>query len=102
MKFEFLADASDTPPTRPSNPSAGYPSNGDPAKNIPPTTPGAYFYYQLMVEFTTLLERAGITPDAENLHQLADWFDNYKASLVSGTAASQEIIAACNDYAGVS
>ena len=100
MKFEFLADASDTPPTRPSNPSVGYPSNGDPAKNIPPTTPGAYFYYQLMVEFTTLLERNGITPSATKLTQLADFMDSYKTQITDGAVQASEIIAACNDYSG--
>lgn len=79
MKFEFLADASDTPPKRPSNPSVGYPSNGDPVMGKPPTTPGAWFYYMLMVEFTTLIEQNGLEPSAENLHQLADVFADFKA-----------------------
>ena len=79
MKFEFLADASDTPPKRPSNPSVGYPSNGDPVSGKPPTTPGAWFYYMLMVEFTTLIEQNGLEPSAENLHQLADVFADFKA-----------------------
>ena len=79
MKFEFLADASDTPPKRPSNPSVGYPSNGDPVTGKPPTTPGAWFYYMLMVEFTTLIEQNGLEPSAENLHQLADVFSDFKA-----------------------
>lgn len=79
MKFEFLADASDTPPKRPSNPSVGYPSNGDPVTGKPPITPGAWFYYMLMVEFTTLIEQNGLEPSAENLHQLADVFADFKA-----------------------
>ena len=79
MKFEFLADASDTPPKRPSNPSVGYPSNGDPVTGKPPTTPGAWFYYMLIVEFTTLIEQNGLEPSAENLHQLADVFADLKA-----------------------
>lgn len=78
MKFEFLADASDTPPKRPSNPSVGYPSNGDPVTGKPPTTPGAWFYYMLMVEFTTLIEQNGLEPSAENLHQLADVFADFQ------------------------
>lgn len=88
MKFEFLADASDTPPKRPSNPSVGYPSNGDPVTGKPPTTPGAWFYYMLMVEFTTLIEQNGLEPSAENLHQLADVFADFKAraSAVEGFA----------------
>ena len=87
MKFEFFADAVDTPPSRPVNPSVGYPSNGDPATGRPPTTPGAWFFYMLMVEFETLLKNNGIEPSAENLHQLADFFATYK-SYVTNSASN--------------
>lgn len=105
MKFEFLADASDTPPKRPSNPSAGYPSNGDPVTGKPPTTPGAWFYYMLMVEFTTLIEQNGLEPSAENLHQLADVFADFKAraSAAEGfaTQAKASADAAAESASGV-
>lgn len=105
MKFEFLADASDTPPKRPSNPSVGYPSNGDPVTGKPPTTPGAWFYYMLMVEFTTLIEQNGLEPSAENLHQLADVFADFKAraSAAEGfaTQAKASADAAAESASGV-
>lgn len=105
MKFEFLADASDTPPKRPSNPSVGYPSNGDPVTGKPPTTPGAWFYYMLMVEFTTLIEQNGLDPSAENLHQLADVFADFKAraSAAEGfaTQAKASADAAAESASGV-
>lgn len=105
MKFEFLADASDTPPKRPSNPSVGYPSNGDPVTGKPPTTPGAWFYYMLMVEFTTLIEQNGLEPSAENLHQLADVFADFKAraSVAEGfaTQAKASADAAAESASGV-
>lgn len=105
MKFEFLADASDTPPKRPSNPSVGYPSNGDPVTGKPPTTPGAWFYYMLMVEFTTLIEQNGLEPSAENLHQLADAFADFKAraSAAEGfaTQAKASADAAAESASGV-
>lgn len=105
MKFEFLADASDTPPKRPSNPSVGYPSNGDPVTGKPPTTPGAWFYYMLMVEFTTLIEQNGLEPSAENLHQLADVFADFKAraSAAEGfaTQAKASAAAAAESASGV-
>lgn len=105
MKFEFLADASDTPPKRPSNPSVGYPSNGDPVTGKPPTTPGAWFYYMLMVEFTTLIEQNGLEPSSENLHQLADVFADFKAraSAAEGfaTQAKASADAAAESASGV-
>lgn len=105
MKFEFLADASDTPPKRPSNPSVGYPSNGDPVTGKPPTTPGAWFYYMLMVEFTTLIEQNGLEPSAENLRQLADVFADFKAraSAAEGfaTQAKASADAAAESASGV-
>lgn len=106
MKFEFYADASPTPPPRPENPSVGYPSNGDPSTGRAPTTPGAWFFYMLMVEFETLLKQNGIEPSAENLHQLADFFAQYKAFVldaVNRANASAEsilpILANAKNYA---
>ena len=106
MKFEFYADASPTPPPRPANPSVGYPSNGDPSTGRAPTTPGAWFFYMLMVEFETLLKQNGIEPSAENLHQLADFFAQYKAFVldaVNRANASAEsilpILAKAQNYA---
>lgn len=89
MKFEFYADASPTPPARPANPSVGYPSNGDPSTGRPPTTPGAWFFYMLMVEFETLLKQNGIEPSAENLHQLADFFAQYKKIVLDAAERAQ-------------
>ena len=90
MKFEFLADAVETPPERPAHPSVGYPSDGDARTGRAPTTLGAWFFYMLMVEFTTLLEQNGIEPDAENLHQLADFFAEYKTQLEGFKGSAQE------------
>lgn len=101
MKFEFLADASDTPPKRPSNPSVGYPSNGDPVTGKPPTTPGAWFYYMLMVEFTTLIEQNGLEPSAENLHQLADVFADFKARASAAEGFARQAKASADAAASI-
>ena len=102
MKFEFLADASDTPPKRPSNPSVGYPSNGDPVTGKPPTTPGAWFYYMLMVEFTTLIEQNGLEPSAENLHHVfADFKARASAAEGFATQAKASADAAAESASGV-
>lgn len=99
MKFEFLADAVDTPPERPSNPSIGYPSNGDPLTGRNATTPGAWFFYMLMVEFETLLRDNGIEPSATNLHQLADFFASYKEQVMNASTIAETAQKAAQDAA---
>lgn len=81
MDFLYLADTSDTPPTKPLNPATGYPSNGDPVNGKAPTTLGAWIFYAWSEEFKNLLATLGIVPDANNLHQLADYFARYKAEI---------------------
>lgn len=81
MDFLYLADTSDTPPTKPLNPATGYPSNGDPVNGKAPTTLGAWIFYAWSEEFKNLLATLGIVPDANNLHQLADYFARYKADI---------------------
>lgn len=81
MDFLYLADTSDTPPTKPLNPATGYPSNGDPVNGKAPTTLGAWIFYAWSEEFKNLLTTLGIVPDANNLHQLADYFTRYKADI---------------------
>lgn len=83
MDFLYLADTSDTPPTKPLNPVTGYPSNGDPVNGKAPTTLGAWIFYAWSEEFKNLLATLGIVPDANNLHQLADYFARYKAEIAA-------------------
>ena len=83
MDFLYLADTSDTPPTKPLNPATGYPSNGDPVNGKAPTTLGAWIFYAWSEEFKNLLATLGIVPDANNLHQLADYFARYKAEIAA-------------------
>jgi hypothetical protein len=66
----WKSGASATPPAAPTSPSVGYPTGGDPALGIEPTTGGAYWFYQLSQEIQALLTAAGITPDHTNLTQL--------------------------------
>lgn len=79
--FKFYANASSTPPAPMPNPSYGYPSNGDIAAGIPPTILGAEWVYNLGMEMTALIELGGMEPSDENLHQLADFFVNFKAAM---------------------
>lgn len=83
MDFLYLADTSNTPPSKPVNPARGYPTNGDPVNGKAPTTLGAWIFYAWSEEFKNLLATAGIQPSADNLHQLADYFNWYMAKVES-------------------
>lgn len=58
-------------PDAPASPSVGNPTNGNPQRAVPATTPGAYWFYQLQKELTHLLSEAGLAPAANDLTQLS-------------------------------
>lgn len=68
----YRACVSDAPPAPPSPAAVGYPTGGDPTVGAPPTTPGAYWYWQLQAEVAAVLTAAGVVPDAADLTQLRD------------------------------
>lgn len=78
MKRLYYANASDTPPLPPKNPSYGYPQDGDRSLNRLPTTLGSYWHHMITEEFMNVIEGAGIEPDENNLHQLADIFEDFR------------------------
>lgn len=78
MKRLYYANASDTPPLPPKNPSYGYPQDGDRSINRLPTTLGSYWHHMITEEFMNVIEGAGIEPDENNLHQLADIFEDFR------------------------
>lgn len=61
---------SNLPPTLPVTHSAGYPSNGDPVKNIGATEPGAFWFHQVGEEIRSVIEGAGIVASQNDLTQL--------------------------------
>lgn len=67
---KWESGASVNPPAAPAAPSSGHPTDGDPLASVPPTVPGAYWFYQLGEELRAILTAAGITPDKANLTQL--------------------------------
>lgn len=67
---EWASGASANPPAAPAAPSSGYPTDGDPLASVPPTVPGAHWFYQLGEELRAILTAASITPDHANLTQL--------------------------------
>lgn len=78
MKRLYYANASDTPPLPPKNPSYGYPQDGDKNKKGLPTTLGSYWHHMITEEFMNVIEGAGLEPDENNLHQLADIFEDFR------------------------
>ena len=78
MKRLYYANASDTPPLPPKNPSYGYPQDGDKNERGLPTTLGSYWHHMITEEFMNVIEGAGIEPDENNLHQLADIFEDFR------------------------
>ncbi len=69
---KWESGASATPPDAPVAPSSGYPTDGDPLASIPPTIPGAHWFYQIGEELRAVLVAAGITPDLANVGQLSE------------------------------
>ncbi len=67
---KWESGASANPPAAPASPSSGHPTDGDPLASVPPTVPGAHWFYQLGEELRAILTAAGITPDHTNLTQL--------------------------------
>lgn len=68
----FLSGASATPPTAPTSPSSGYPTQGNPGASVPPTNPGAYWFHQLGEELRAVVVAGGLTPNRSVLTQLRD------------------------------
>ena len=71
MDREFASGASGSPPTHPASPSVGYPTSGNPGLAVPATKPGPWWYHMVTEEIRSVLVAAGITPDGNNVTQLA-------------------------------
>uniref|UniRef100_UPI000B2F258D hypothetical protein n=1 Tax=Xanthomonas sp. MUS 060 TaxID=1588031 RepID=UPI000B2F258D len=56
------ANAAQTPPVIPGNPSIGYPTDGNPTTNTPATTPGDYWFYQVSEEIRNVILAGGLAP----------------------------------------
>jgi hypothetical protein len=71
MNRSWAANALGTPPATPSSFSTGYPTDGDPVTNTPPTYPGAWWFHMVTAEILNVITAAGLTPSATTLTQLA-------------------------------
>ncbi|AUZ85780.1 phage tail protein [Methylophaga nitratireducenticrescens] len=64
----WLKGASLTPPDKPEAPSVGHPTDGD-GLSVPPTTPGAFWFYKVSEELNNVIIQAGLTPNDDDLDQ---------------------------------
>lgn len=71
MDRVYSSGAVASPPAAPLSPSSGYPTSGNPLAAVPATVPGPYWFHQITEEIRNVLVAAGITPDHEDLSQLA-------------------------------
>lgn len=65
----WAANAVQTAPDLAQLTSKGFPTNGNPAKGIPPTLPGAPWFYLADQRFCSVIQKAGMTVDPTNLDQ---------------------------------
>lgn len=70
MDRVYLSGALQTPPKISDLTSKGYPTDGDPATGVRPTTPGAAWAHMVMEELLSVIEEAGLSPAKETLDQL--------------------------------
>ena len=93
----ILANAAPSPPIPPANPSMGYPSDGNPATNTPAGTPGAYWFYQISEEIRNAIIALGMTPDANQVNQLATAITKALAGIAWAGLTGVPIKTASND-----
>lgn len=66
----WTANSIQTPPDLSQLSSKGYPTNGDPARGIPPTLPGAAWFHRVSQLFASVINAAGLTIDPADTDQL--------------------------------
>ena len=66
----WTANSIQTPPDLSQLSSKGYPTNGDSARGIPPTLPGAAWFHRVSQLFASVINAAGLTIDPADTDQL--------------------------------
>ena len=72
MDRVYQANASNVQTPAPVPGSSGFVQSEPPLPSFTPTTPGEFFYWWLTESIRVVIVAAGLTPDPQNLHQLAD------------------------------
>ena len=71
MESVYLSNAVQTAPEVPQDVTAGYPTDGSATGGISATVPGAQWYHAITMEIVNAIRTAGLTPDRNDLTQLA-------------------------------
>ena len=71
MDRTYESGAAGSPPSAPASPSSGYPTAGNPQTATPSTKPGPWWYHMMTEELRAVIVAAGLTPDHEDVTQLA-------------------------------
>ena len=71
MDSVYLSNAVQTPPEAPQDVAAGYPTDGSATGGISATVPGAQWYNAITQEIVNAIRAASLTPDRNDLTQLA-------------------------------
>ena len=71
MDSVYLSNAVQTPPEAPQDVAAGYPTDGSATGGISATVPGAQWYNAVTQEICNAIRAANLTPDRNDLTQLA-------------------------------
>ncbi len=71
MESVYLSNAVQTAPEVPQDVTAGYPTDGSATGGISATVPGAQWYHAVTMEIVNAIRTAGLTPDRNDLTQLA-------------------------------
>lgn len=71
MDSVYLSNAVQTPPEVPQDVAAGYPTDGSATGGISATVPGAQWYNAITQEICNAIRAANLTPDRNDLTQLA-------------------------------
>lgn len=82
----FESGATGAAPSVPVPGSTGYPTDGNLAASLPPTTPGAWWFYMVTEELRAVIAAAGLTPSPIALQLLAALDARYRAA--GGTVVS--------------
>lgn len=88
MDRVFKSGASAVPPLPPASPSVGYAIGGNPGTGTQATKPGPWWYHMMTEELLGIVEGAGLTPDQEELTQIASAIQSGAlfAAAAAGTA----------------
>ncbi|WP_434107619.1 hypothetical protein [Paraburkholderia caffeinilytica] len=98
MDHYWEANAHTTAPPVPSKSSGTYPTDGNPVTVTPPTTPGAWWYYQITEEIRNAIVKLGGTPDFTRVDQLASALVASIGSAISGMADQLAKVAYSGSY----